>query len=106
MVQKSAEEKVRARARKAFEEGKDFKARGDANRTIVEEVRKQIQKETAKGKKSIQSAASAGTARVKRAADAGTKLVEDAVKEGEKRLKRAARECDRQLKRLRASPGA
>ena len=106
MVQKSAEEKVRARARKAFEEGKDFKARGDANRTIVEEVRKQIQKETAKGKKSIQSAASAGTARVKRAADAGTKLVEDAVKEGEKRLKRTARECDRQLKRLRASPGA
>ena len=47
MVQKSAEEKVRARARKAFEEGKDFKARGDANRTIVEEVRKQIQEEAA-----------------------------------------------------------
>ena len=103
MVQKSAEEKVRARARKAFEEGKDFKARGDANRTIVEEVRKQIQEEAAKGKKSIQSAASAGTARVKRAVDAGTKLVEEAVKEGERRLKRTARECNRQLKRLRTS---
>ena len=102
----TAAEKTKKRAQKALAEGKEFAARGDANRAIVAEVRKELKKETAKGKKSIQSAANAGTARVKRAADAGTKLVEDAVKEGEKRLKRTARECDRQLKRLRASPGA
>ena len=105
MVQ-TREQKVRLRYRKDLADGKTPDVRTEANMIILDEVRKEIEQEAAKGKKSIQSAASAGTARVKRAADAGAKLVEDVVKEGERRLKRTARECNRQLKRLRASSGA
>jgi hypothetical protein len=39
---KTAEEKVRERARKAFLEGKDWKPRGEVNRAIVEEVREEM----------------------------------------------------------------
>ena len=102
MVQ-TREQKVRLRYRKDLADGKTPDVRTEANMIILDEVRKEIEQEAAKGKKSIQSAASAGTARVKRAADAGAKLVEDVVKEGERRLKRTARECNRQLKRLRTS---
>ena len=47
----TAAEKTKKRAQKALAEGKEFAARGDANRAIVAEVRKELKEETAKGRK-------------------------------------------------------
>ena len=45
----SAEDKFRKRARRALEAGRPFSARGEANRAILEEVRKEVQTATSAG---------------------------------------------------------
>ena len=50
MVQRSAEEKVRDRARKALLAGKKYDPYGYVNKGIVEEVRREIEEQVARGK--------------------------------------------------------
>lgn len=42
MVKQSAESQFKCRARKALAEGKDFKVRGEANRALFEELKKEV----------------------------------------------------------------
>jgi hypothetical protein len=85
------EDKARARAQKALETGKDsYKARG-TNKEILEEVRQEIQQETATGKKRISDAACKAAEKVeKRIKTAGVATVQEIKAVGEQVLQTIA----------------
>ena len=63
-VQPTAESQFRNRARKALLEGKNFEARGEVNKVILQEVRTELAQEVALGRKRIRDTAYRAEARV------------------------------------------
>ena len=63
-VQPTAGSQFRNRARKALSEGKDFEARGEVNKVILQEVRAELGLEVSAGRKRIRDTASRAEARV------------------------------------------
>ena len=63
-VQPTAESQFRNRARKALLEGKNFEARGEVNKVILQEVRAELAQEVALGRKRIRDTAYRAEARV------------------------------------------
>ena len=88
----TAEQKFRARARNALEQGESFVARGAKNLVMLEEVRAELAAEIAAGRKSLQSAASAGKKKVETAGKAWVDRIEQAGEEAVRKVKHARKE--------------
>ena len=84
------EERVRKRARQALSEGKDFRARGEVNKVILDEVRAELQQEVATGCKAVKTEARVGKKRLRAVEQAACQSIRDVAEHEIRRVKEAA----------------
>ena len=75
MVNGTAEEQFRIRARRALEAGEPYAARGEKNKAILEEIREEVKRAC----KQVQAAAHAGQEAVRRQTRKGTAEMKEAI---------------------------
>jgi hypothetical protein len=96
MVNGTAEEQFRARARRALEAGEPYPARGAKNKAILEEVRKEV----ARARKEVQAAAHAGQEAVRRQTRKGKGEIQEATTQGKRELENVVQDAAKRLKNL------
>ena len=94
MVNGTAEEQFRARARRALEAGEPYPARGAKNKAILEEVRKEV----ARARKEVQAAAHAGQEAVRRQTRKGKGEIQEATTQGKRELENVVQDPAKRLK--------
>ena len=86
----TAEQKARKRAQKALEQGKEFQARGEANKKILEEVRAEVAGEGRRQQKIVQQTANRAVHRIE---NAGQKEIEKIDEYAREAVEKALGDC-------------
>jgi len=102
----SKEEKAQRRAQAALEIGGVFHARGEANKTALEEARASLQADVIQGRKSVQTATSSGKKKLDTTGADWVERIEQAGEEALHNVKRAKKEEARGSSEVQPAGGA